>query len=111
MCQGQDNVYFREFNFYLAQPAMHVDPDKKTMIGPYWLVRTTEDETEANMVHSSQAVEISCKIERRSSHTAVHCVAFDVIKNTRALAAGDELVIFREAEAEPQVARKKHRKT
>ena len=83
-----------------------MDPDKKTMIAPYWLVRTTEDETEANMVHSNQVVGISCKVERRSSHTDVHWITFDVLKNTRALAAGDELVIFREAEkAEPQVDR------
>ena len=85
---------------------MHVDPDKKTMIAPYWLVRTTEDETEASMVHSSQVVEMSCKVERRSSHTDVHWIAFDALKNTRALADGDELVVFREAEkAEPQADR------
>jgi hypothetical protein len=88
---------------------MHVDPDKKTMIAPFWLVRRTEDETEANMVLSSQVVEISCKVDRRNAHTDVHWITFDVMKNTRALAAGDELVIFKEAEAEPRPT-KSHRK-
>jgi hypothetical protein len=58
------------------------------------------------MVHYNQAVEMACKIERKPPLAlAVHHVTFDVIKNTRALAAGDELVIFKAAEAEPQVAR------
>ena len=49
--------------FYLSPPTMSTDPQKRTLVAPFWLVRASSNEAESNLVLVRKPVEVGCKMQ------------------------------------------------
>ena len=65
-----------------------------TVVAPYWLVRRVQDKNMANMRKTT----IQCTMKIEAEEEAVQRVAVPVLQNTRAVKAGEELLLH----VEPQ---------
>lgn len=86
-----------DFTYFVPPPSMSHDPEKKTLVPGYWLVRASSDEKEVNMVcakatvNVSSTANVSARAPTKSACSAQ--VEIPILKNKKAVTAGTELVV------------------
>jgi hypothetical protein len=91
--------------YYLMPPPM--SSKQLSIVVPFWLVRTTTDESLANMQMTSVSAAITGKLMLQSSKNVGKSVKFPAMVNTLDLKVGDELVVFVPSPAEQPPSKKK----
>jgi hypothetical protein len=92
--------------YYLMPPQM--SSKQLSIVVPFWLVRTTNDESLANMQMTSVSAAIAGKIMlHKASKTVNNSMKFPAMVNTLDLKVGDELVVFVPPPAEQPPSKKR----
>ena len=60
---------------------------------PHWLVQSSTDESQCNMEVATREIQVSVKVPGKS----VKACAVPILRNTKAVAVGDELKVYRPA--------------
>ena len=102
-----------ELTYFVPPPSVSHDPEKKTLVPGYWLVRASSDDSEVNMVQAKATVKVSSTgivMPKASPQTPASAqVQIPILKNKKALTAGMELVVAcpppEESESKPKAKR------
>ena len=92
-------------SYYLAPTTMNTDPAKETLITPFWLVQATTDEEAVNMEKSKMTVHCNTKVDIGKSKWSAtfaessHKIIFEVLRNTKAIDVGEELLLAAPSES------------
>ena len=92
-----EDAVSHKYKFYMTPPP--VNPEKLGLVAPYWLLRMTENEAEANMKQERRVVQITTLIKHGPKAAAdekavVEEMAFTVYTNKKNITIGEELVLF-----------------
>lgn len=82
--------------FYLLAPNMSTDAKKKTIVAPFWLIGKTQDESKVNMEYSTMSVKLCTEIAGKAKQSGQNNekIEFEILRNTKAIQVGDELLAF-----------------
>ena len=98
-------------SYCLSPTTMNADPAKKALITPFWLVQTTSDGNKVNMERSKMTVNCNTKVELGQCKWPAtfaqtsHEIVFEVLRNTKGIAVGEELLLAAPSESSQHSAK------